>query len=220
MEVKEAILNRKSIRKYLAKPVELEKLERLIELIRRAPTWKNAQCYKIAVVQGESIERIKNGFLEAIDSGLPENPDYPYQEFYPSYTKRRMLELGASYYGHLGVDRKDKEKRKELLLDNFKFFGAPVGVFFLMEKGMGYWPSLDLGILLGTFMIAAREEGLETIAQASLAAFPDVVRSVLGFEANWTVAVGLSLGYADTNAHANTFTSSRVPSSEIVSFHF
>ena len=45
MEVKEAILNRKSIRKYLPKPVEREKLERLIELSRRSPTWKNAQGY-------------------------------------------------------------------------------------------------------------------------------------------------------------------------------
>lgn len=220
MEVKEAILNRKSIRKYLPQPVELEKLERLIELTRRAPTWKNAQCYKIAVVQGETIEKIKNGFLQSIEAGLPENPDYPYQEFYPSYVKRRMLDLGASYYGHLGIDRKDKEKRKELLLDNFKFFGAPVGIFFLMEKGMGYWPSLDLGILLGTFMICARDEGLETIAQASLAAFPDVVRTTLGLEANWTVAVGLSLGYPDQNAHTNSFVSPRVPPNEIVNFYF
>jgi nitroreductase len=31
MNVKEAILNRKSIRKYLAKPVEKEKLEHIIE---------------------------------------------------------------------------------------------------------------------------------------------------------------------------------------------
>lgn len=219
MEVKEAILNRKSIRKYLPKPVEKEKLERLMEVSRRSPSWKNAQGYRLAVVQGEIKDKIKNGFLELIEAGTPENPDYPYQDFYPAYTKRRMLELGSAYYGHLGIDRKDKEKRKELLLDNFQFFGAPVGIFFLMEKGMGFWPTLDLGILLGTMMIAAREEGLETIAEASLAAFPDVVRSVLGLESNWTVAVGLSLGYADNTAHANTFKTQRVPSSEIVRFY-
>ena len=62
MEVKEAILNRKSIRKYLPKPVEREKLERLIELSRRSPTWKNAQGYKIAVVEGNTKEKIIHGF--------------------------------------------------------------------------------------------------------------------------------------------------------------
>jgi nitroreductase len=129
-----------------------------------------------------------------------------------------MLELGAAYFGHMQVDRKDKERRKELMLENFKFFGAPVGVFFLMEKGMSYWPTLDLGILIGTFMIAARDEGLETIAQASLAAFPDIVRKNLNLEDKWTVAVGISLGYGDLEDNANKFLSPRVDSSEIVEF--
>ena len=40
-------------------------------------------------------------------------------------------------------------------------------------------------------MIAARDEGLETIAQASLAAFPDIVRKNLNLEDKWTVAVGV-----------------------------
>lgn len=218
MEVRDAILNRKSIREYLSKEVEREKLERLIDVTLRAPSWKNAQGYKIAVVQGETKEKISKDFFKAIEEGTPENPDYPYQDFYPHYMKKRMLELGASYYGHLGVDRKDKERRKQLLLDNFKFFGAPVGIFFLMERGMNYWPTLDLGILIGTLLIAAREEGLETIAQASLAAYPDIVRKNLNLEANWTVAVGVSLGYADYNAKTNQFVSARADRKEIVEF--
>lgn len=218
MEVKEAILNRKSIRKYLSKPVEKEKLERLIDITRRSPTWKNAQGYKIAVVQGQSKENISRDFLNAIESGVAENPDYPYQDLYPNYIKKRMLELGAAYFGHLQVDRKDKERRKELMLENFKFFGAPVGIFFLMEKGMNYWPTLDLGILIGTLLIAARDEGLESIAQASLAAFPDIVRKNLNLEDKWTVAVGVSLGYGDLEANANKFLSPRVESTEIVQF--
>ena len=218
MEVKEAILNRKSIRKYLPKPIEKEKLERLLETTRRAPTWKNTQGYKIAVVQGKTKENIANDFVKAIDAGIAENPDYPYQDFYPNYIKKRMLELGAAYFGHMQVDRKDKEKRKELMLENFKFFGAPVGVFFLMEKGMNYWPTLDLGILIGTFLIAARDEGLETIAQASLAAFPDIVRKNLGLVDNWTVAVGVSLGYGDLEDNTNKFQSPLAESAEIIQF--
>ncbi len=218
MEVKEAILNRKSIRKYLPNSIEKDTLQRLLETTRRSPTWKNAQGYKIAVVQDKTKENITRDFLTAIESGLAENPDYPYQDFYPNYIKKRMLELGAAYFGHMQVDRKDKEKRKELMLENFKFFGAPVGIFFLMEKGMNYWSTLDLGILIGTFLIAARDEGLETIAQASLAAFPDIVRKNLGLEDKWTVAVGVSLGYGDLEDNTNKFLSPRTESSEIVHF--
>jgi nitroreductase len=218
MDVKEAILGRKSIRKYLSKPIERDKLERVLEFSRRSPTWKNVQGYKIAIVEGNSRDELSRKFISAIEEGKTENPDFPFQEFYPNYTRKRMIELGSGYYGHLGVDRKDKEKRKELMLDNFKFFGAPTAVFFLMEKGMDYWPTLDLGILIGQFMIASRSEGLDTIAQASLAAFPDIVRTTLGLEEKWKVAVGISMGYADVEARENTFNSDRVPASEIISY--
>jgi nitroreductase len=87
-----------------------------------------------------------------------------------------------------------------------------------MEKGMEYWPTLDLGILLGTILIASREEGLETIAQASLASFPDIIRTKLNLESNWQVAVGLSIGYADNSAPENTFESPRVLSNDIITY--
>jgi nitroreductase len=218
MEVKEAIINRKSIRKYLPKAVEKEKLVRLLETVKRAPTWKNAQGYKIIVVQGKMKDKIANDFITAIESGASENPDYPYQSFYPHYIKKRMLDLGAAYFGHREVDRKDKAKRKELMLENFRFFDAPVGIFFLMEKGMEYWPTLDLGIVVGTFLIAARDEGLESIAQASLTAFPDIVRKNLGLEDKWTVALGISLGYGDSEDIANQFISERASNDELIQF--
>ena len=218
MEVKDAIFGRKSVRKFLPKDIEKEKLIRLLDLSRRAPTWKNAQAYKIVVVKGKLKNQITDSILSEIESGSQDNPDFPYQTFYPNYIKKRMLELGAAYYGHLNVDRKDKERRKDLLLDNFKFFGAPVAIFLLMEKGMEYWPTLDLGILLGTIMIAARDEGLETIAQASLASFPDIIRKHLNLESKWSIAVGLSIGYADYNSVENTFNSERVLSNEIIEF--
>ncbi|MDX1957234.1 MAG: nitroreductase [Leptospiraceae bacterium] len=218
MNVKEAILGRKSVRKFLPKEIEKDKLIRVLDLSRRAPTWKNAQAYKIAVVSGKLKEDITKSILEEIESGEQDRPDFPYQTFYPNYIKKRMLELGAAYYGHLNVDRKDKDRRKELLLDNFRFFGAPVAIFLLMEKGMEYWPTLDLGILLGTILLAAREEGLETIAQASLASFPDIIRKKLNLEPNWLVAVGLSIGYSDDSSLENSFHSPRVSSDEIIQF--
>ena len=130
-----------------------------------------------------------------------------------------MIELGSNLYKHLGIDRKDMEKRNEMLLDNFRFFGAPVGLIFIMEKGMGYWPALDLGILLGTIMIAVREEGLESVAQASLAAYPDIIREELQIDSKWNIAVGISLGYVNPEDPQNSFVSQRCDFSESVSFY-
>jgi nitroreductase len=218
MEVKEAIYKRISVRGFLDKPIEKDKLLRVLELSTRAASWKNAQAYKMIVVQGTKRKRLEQRFIEAIEAGVPETPDFPYQEQYPSYIKKRMVELGYSYYSHLGVDRKDKEKRQALMLKNFRFFHAPCAIFFLMEKDMGYWPSLDLGILLGTIMIAARDEGLETVAQASLSSYPGIIKEELSITDNWKIAVGMSIGYPDPNDPANSFFSKREPLSELLEY--
>ncbi len=219
MKVSEIIQNRRSNRSYLDKPVEREKLIRILETALRAPSWKNAQAYKILVLEGDIKKRLSEKLVAHALGGNKDNPDFPYQENYPSYLKKRMIDLGSKLYTHLGIDRKDAARRNELILDNFRFFGAPVGLIFLMEKGMGYWPALDLGILLGTIMIALREEGLESVSQASLAAFPDIVRQELNIEPNWNVAVGISLGYPNPESPQNTFVSPRCELSDIVSFY-
>lgn len=219
MKASELIQGRRSVRAYSDKPVEKEKLIKVLQTALRAPSWKNAQGYRVLVVEGDLRNRLSERFIAHALAGNKDNPDYPYQESYPNYIKKRMIELGGMYYGHLGVDRKDLEKRKELTLDNFRFFGAPTVLFFVMEKGMGYWPALDLGIFLGTLMVVLREEGLECIAQAALAAYPDLVRQELNLESRWQVAAGMSIGYGNMAHPQSSFISPRAEFSEMVSFY-
>lgn len=51
METKEAILGRRSIRKYIDKPVELELLQEIIEAAIMAPSAMNTQPWFFVVVQ-------------------------------------------------------------------------------------------------------------------------------------------------------------------------
>jgi nitroreductase len=51
MNVLEVIQTRRSLRTYLDKPVEREKLEYILEAARLAPSWKNMQCWRFIVVE-------------------------------------------------------------------------------------------------------------------------------------------------------------------------
>lgn len=64
MELKEAIEERRSIRKYLDKPVPKELVEDLIECARLAPSAKNRQPWKFVIVQGEMIIKISDMMIE------------------------------------------------------------------------------------------------------------------------------------------------------------
>jgi nitroreductase len=78
METLEAIRTWKSTRKFLDKPVEEEKLKRILEAVRRAPSWANMQCWKLVVVTNEeNIQQLsKLAFVESYFAplGYTSNP--------------------------------------------------------------------------------------------------------------------------------------------------
>ena len=53
MEVQEAILSRRSVRKYTDEPVTQQDLDALLEAVRWAPSWANTQCWEVIVVTEE-----------------------------------------------------------------------------------------------------------------------------------------------------------------------
>ncbi|BAI61586.1 nitroreductase [Methanocella paludicola SANAE] len=55
MEFYEVIKNRKSIRKYTAKKVPEDVLERILEAARWAPSWANRQCTRYVVVDDPAL---------------------------------------------------------------------------------------------------------------------------------------------------------------------
>ena len=56
MELLDIIKQRKSVRKYINKPVEPEKLEKVMIAAQNAPSWKNGQCWKFVVVTDHEIK--------------------------------------------------------------------------------------------------------------------------------------------------------------------
>jgi nitroreductase len=56
MEVNEAILDRRSIRKYKPDPVDEGTLNKVLEAVRQSPSWANTQCWRLVVVRDAGIK--------------------------------------------------------------------------------------------------------------------------------------------------------------------
>ncbi len=56
METLEDIRTRRSVRKFLDRPVEPEKLQAVLEAARAAPSWANLQCWRFVVVQDPQVK--------------------------------------------------------------------------------------------------------------------------------------------------------------------
>ena len=59
MSFAELVQQRYSVRKYDSRPIEQEKMEKILEAGRLAPTAVNYQPQRILVVQGEAMEQMK-----------------------------------------------------------------------------------------------------------------------------------------------------------------
>jgi nitroreductase len=64
-------------------------------------------------------------------------------------------------------------------------------------------------------MLTATALGVNTIAQASVAAYPDVIRAHFGLPDTRQILCAISFGYADTDHPANSFRTSRADLDEI-----
>ena len=52
--------------------------------------------------------------------------------------RTRRYELGEQMYALLGIPREDKADRLQWLTRNYEFFGAPVGLFFAIDRKFPY----------------------------------------------------------------------------------
>jgi hypothetical protein len=145
-------------------------------------------------------------------SGAKEEPDYRY---YPAkweepYLSRRK-QGGLALYTALGIGKDDHEKRMEVWLRNYSFFGAPVGLLFFLDKSLERGSLLDLGMFIQNVMISAKAHGLDTCTQGSLAEFPVTIRKTLEVPETFAIVCGMAMGYADMTADVNNYRTKREP---------
>jgi nitroreductase len=209
MRVKDAVSSRTSVRKFLQDPVDSKLIESLLELSSRAPSGGNLQPWKIFVLNNQSMTDFLL-FQEAWDQ--PESPAY---EIYPSKLKEpyrtSRFELGEQMYELLGIPRDDKNSRIEQVMKNFQFFGAPCAFFCFVDRQMGPPQWSDLGMFLQTFMLLAKESGLDTCAQEAWSIKNDSVSKFVNAEEDDILFCGMCIGYKDSEDPVNLLKSERRP---------
>lgn len=217
--VVEAVAGRRSIRSFLPTPVPDETVIQILEAASRAPSGQNMQPWRVHFVTGETRERLCAEVTAAADRGerSEEYAYFPRQIREPYLSRRRKV--GFDLYALHGVDRNDLEGRKRVLLRNFEFFGAPVGLFFTMERDWGYGAWIDLGMMMVNVMTVARAYGLETCPQQAWCEYGQPVRRVLGVPDDQVIVSGMALGHADYAAKENSLVTDRAPASEFVVRH-
>lgn len=218
--VERAITSRRSVRGFLPVPIPREQVERILAIASRAPSGSNIQPWKVHVLMGPALERLKHELCAAHFGGEPEAREY---EYYPTNWRSPYLErrrkLGWELYRLTGVQKGDYDASLRQRGKNYVFFGAPVGMVFTIDRDLGRGSWLDFGMFLQNIMIAARGFGLDTCPQAAIANYPQILRRQLKIGDDQMIICGMAFGLADPDEPANRLVSEREPVDAFTTFH-
>jgi nitroreductase len=114
-------------------------------------------------------------------------------------------------YSILGIEKQDKDARINQVMKNFRFFGAPSAFFCFVDRQMGYPQWSDLGMFLQTFMLLAKEAGLDTCAQEAWSIKHDSVSEFVKADEDDMLFCGMCIGFRDDKDPINTLQSQRRP---------
>lgn len=217
-----AILARRSVRAFLDTPVDPLLVREILQVASRAPSGTNTQPWKVYVLTDDAKARLSEEIVEAFldpekASQHHEEYDYYPKEWIEPFIGRRR-KVGFDLYGLLGLGKDDKAAMKAQHAKNFRFFDAPVGLIFTVDRIMGRGSMLDYGMFMENIMISAVGHGLATCAQAAFNQFHRIIEKHLDLPENEAVVCGMAMGYEDKKAVINTLKTTRVPLDEFVSF--
>jgi nitroreductase len=208
MNVSEAVARRISVRAFKPDPVPGAMVREILELAHRAPSGGNLQPWRVWALAGEPLAEFK-ALVATTPMEEPEYDVYPPNLWDPFRTRR--FQCGEDLYASIGIPREDRPARFRQLAKNTEFFGAPVGLFFCLDRNVGLPQWADVGMFMQTVMLLAQERGLDTCAQEYWARYPKTVAAFVGMPDDHMVFSGMAMGYRDETHPINSWRTRRDP---------
>lgn len=216
MNVAEAIDSRMSCRAFLAQPVPKDTIVAILEAAKRAPSGGNLQPWLVHVLTGEPLAELLQ-VIRGKQRSHPAGEGTEYNVYPPDlhepYRSRRF-KCGEDLYATIGITRDNKLGRLRQFARNYELFGAPVALFFSIDRRMGQDQWADVGMFMQNIMLLAREHGLHTCPQEAWATWHRTLAELLPIPADHMLFCGMALGYRDESAPINTLRTDRAPLSE------
>lgn len=218
MDVYEAVTSRRAVRGFTDEPVPMDVLERVLTAAAWAPSGSNVQPWRIYVVTGARLERLKKLATERVAAGDPwdEREFVMYPQVMKSPYQERRSAFGKERYTALGVAREDWEARQRAAIANWDCFGAPAALFCYVDRDLGRPQWSDLGMYLQTVMLLLRAEGLHSCPQMAWSQVRETVAEAVSPPDDLMLFCGMSIGYEDPAV--NYIRTGRAPLEETVTF--
>lgn len=207
---------RSSVRAFSPEPIARERLAAIFATAQRAASWCNIQPWRVVVTEPATTDAVRAALIAASKGGLPQ-PEIAFPLNYPEPYAQHRRACGGALYAAMGVARDDKAGRYDAWLRNFELFDAPHVAVVSVDKRLGPYAILDIGVWLGTLLAAAAADGIATCPMASVVTYPKPLRALLPIADDQQLLFGIAIGHA-ADAPANACRTTRAPIEANVTF--
>jgi len=217
MDVSRAVAQRISTRAFLEDPLSESDIRDWLSLAQRAPSGGNTQPWRVIVVTGQAKDdliKMAAPVIAANPRGQEtDRPIYPKDLWEPYESRRRRV--GEMLYEVLDIPRDNREGRTAWFSNNFRFFGAPVAVFVVIDERMGHGQWGHTGMYLQTLALLAEERGWGSCFQECWGMLRPALKDYFKLGAGEMIWCGMAVGKPDTSHPVNTLRAERACLDEI-----
>jgi nitroreductase len=220
-DVENIMMSRFANRFYLNRDVDLEVITGILEAARYAGTGANVQPWRVYVTTGAA----KTALTDAISTAHHTAPGEHASEYrylpdpLPEPFASRRRDFGSVFYGSLGIEHDDLAARAEQTARNCRFFDAPIGLVFTIDRRLEKGSWLDLGMFIQNIMLAAKARGLDTCTQEFLSRYHAVIRAHLPLAPEELMVCSMAMGFGDPDWAKRRQPMPKAPLEEFASLH-
>ncbi len=223
MDIVEAIRSRKSIRGYKSDVVPTDVLKELLTIAAQAPSTRNFQPWKVHIVTGEVLEKIKRSNVAQLFAGVAPHSEVLIENEHESREpvfRQRQISVAKQLFNSMGIQREDTQGRTEWLLRGFRFFDAPVALILSSSDALTKpVMAFDVALFSQTLCLAAMDFELGTCIAQQGVSYPEVIRHYMGIPESERIVIGISIGYPDKDFAANDVVTEREPVDVFARWH-
>jgi nitroreductase len=221
MDVSKAVDQRISTRAFLPDALSEAEVREWLTQAQRAPSGGNVQPWRTIAVTGQAKDDViamAAPILAADPRGQKtDRPIYPKDLWEPYEARRRRV--GEMMYEALGIPREDRAARLAWFSNNFRFFGAPLAIFLVIDERMGHGQWGHAGMYLQTLALLAEERGWGTCFQECWGVLRPALKEHFHLAPTEMIWCGVAVGKPDKSHPVNSLRAERADIDEIAEFH-